>query len=302
MPSIRYINQSAPFWDFVASFENEASSHPLFNQGGSERRHGPEAFGPWAWGLGAHPGRQHGAQQFYQRGGGPESTAPQGGRPATNNQGPSDTANAEQRSEKEPLHENTDSTPKDDANPPPYRRGCGARRAGHCGEFRRRQCGGGRPGAFPMGGPFGFGAQVADFLNAHINGESREDPAAGTTTTSDDFKPEADVFDTEAAFIVHVSLPGANKEDVGVNWDAEKSELSIAGVSYRPGDEDLLKTLALDERKVGPFEKKVRLGTRANPAQVDIDGITAKLEDGILKVEVPKLDKDYVEIRKVDIE
>ena len=43
-------------------------------------------------------------------------------------------------------------------------------------------------------------------------------------------------------------------------------------------------------------------GSRANPAQVDADSITAKLEDGILVIEVPKLDKDYVEIKKVDIE
>jgi HSP20 family protein len=102
--------------------------------------------------------------------------------------------------------------------------------------------------------------------------------------------------------VVHVSLPGAKKEDVGVNWDAEKSELSIAGVVYRIGDEEFLKTLAMGERKVGPFERKVRLGTRANPAQVDADMITAKLEDGVLRVEVPKLDRDFVEVRKVDIQ
>ena len=101
--------------------------------------------------------------------------------------------------------------------------------------------------------------------------------------------------------MIHVSLPGAKREDIGVNWDAEKSEVSIAGVTYRPADEEVVKTLALDERKVGPFERKVRLGSRANPAQVDADAITAKLEDGILVVEVPKLDKDYVEIKKVDI-
>lgn len=71
---------------------------------------------------------------------------------------------------------------------------------------------------------------------------------------------------------------------------------------YRPGDEELLKTLALDERKVGAFDRKVRLGSRANPAQVDVDGITARLEDGVLRVEVPKLVAGYVEIKKVDIE
>lgn len=119
---------------------------------------------------------------------------------------------------------------------------------------------------------------------------------------TEDFKPEADVFDTEDSYVIHVSLPGAKKEDVGVNWDAEKSELNIAGVIYRPGDEEFLKTLALDERKVGAFERKIRLGSRANPAQVDVEGITAKLEDGVLRVVVPRLNGEFVEIKKVDVE
>jgi len=121
------------------------------------------------------------------------------------------------------------------------------------------------------------------------------------TGKEEDFNPEVDVFDTADAFVIHVSLPGAKKEDVGVSWDHEKSELSIAGVVYRPADEETMKTLALDERKVGAFDRKVRLGSRANPAQVDADAISAKLEDGILKIEVPKLDREYVEIKKVDI-
>ncbi|KAJ4376575.1 hypothetical protein N0V86_006689 [Didymella sp. IMI 355093] len=123
-----------------------------------------------------------------------------------------------------------------------------------------------------------------------------------TKKDNEDFTPEVDIFDTPSAYIIHISLPGAKKEDVGVNWDVEKSELSVAGVIYRPGDEEFLKTLAMNERKVGPFEKKIRLGTRANPAHVDAEGITAKLEDGVLRVEVRKEDEGFVEIKKVDIE
>jgi HSP20 family protein len=100
---------------------------------------------------------------------------------------------------------------------------------------------------------------------------------------------------------VHVSLAGAKKEDVGVNWDADKSELSVAGVVYRPADEETLKTLALDEREVGVFERKVRLGSRANPASVDADGITAKMTDGVLIIRVPKAE-EFVEVKKVDVE
>ena len=117
-----------------------------------------------------------------------------------------------------------------------------------------------------------------------------------------DFVPPADIFDTEDAYVAHISLPGAKKEDVGVNWDADKSQLNVAGVRYRPGDEEFLKTLVVDERKVGAFERKIRLGTKAIPAQVDSDAISAKMEDGILIVTIPKVDRDIVEVKKVDIE
>lgn len=196
------------------------------------------------------------------------------------------------------------SNEKEGEGPGEGRKHCGgAGRRGHCGgpgarrggphKFGRRGPWGGR-GPFPgFGGPFGgFGGLAGAFFNESENRESGDE----------NFKPDADVFDTEDAYVIHISLPGAKKEDVGVNWDAEKSELSVAGVVYRPGDEELLQTLALDERKVGAFERKVRLGSRANPAQVDIDHIAAKMDDGVLQIVVPKLDKDYVEVKKVDIE
>lgn len=124
----------------------------------------------------------------------------------------------------------------------------------------------------------------------------------GDDSDSDSFKPPVDVFTTPSAYHIHVSLPGAKKEDVGLNYNADKSELSIAGVVYRPGDEEFLKTLTMAERKVGVFERKVRLGNERHPAEVDSDGITAKLEDGVLRIELPRLEKDFVNVKKVDIE
>ena len=144
-------------------------------------------------------------------------------------------------------------------------------------------------------------SKIAEFLGSQfgLGGSATTDRDASSNSN---FEPAADVFDTEDAYIVHVSLPGAKKEDVGVNWDSDKSELSVAGVVYRPGSEEFLKTLALDERKVGVFERKVRLGSRATPAQVDVDGIAARMEDGVLMVTIPKEDKDFVDVKKVDIE
>lgn len=118
------------------------------------------------------------------------------------------------------------------------------------------------------------------------------------------FVPPIDVFSTEDAYILHIALPGAKKEDVGVNWDADKGVLNVAGIVYRKGDEEFLKTLSQSERKVGIFEREVRLPPgNEEKEEVDGDAITAKLEDGVLVVTVPKVEKEehWTEVKRIDV-
>ncbi|KAL8786774.1 MAG: hypothetical protein Q9213_002595 [Squamulea squamosa] len=276
MPSIRYYNQTAPFWDFVASLENNAGNHPFFSAYNPESRQGPRE--------------------------GPATSPPT----PPHHDGPAP-----------PNHEGPPPAPGEHQPHPPHSRHehpCGPgfpfggrHRGGHHGG-RGGHRGPGRCGGSPFPGWGGFGgndfdlSKIAEFFASHFNPEHNNNTATADGSASKDFAPPADVFDTEEAYIIHVSLPGAKKEDVGVNWDADKSELSIAGVIYRPGDEDFLKTLALDERQVGVFERKVRLGSRASPAVVEEDGMGAKMEDGVLIVTIPKRDSGYVDVKKVDIE
>lgn len=147
-----------------------------------------------------------------------------------------------------------------------------------------------------------LGEFISRFATGFVPETANDKDGSRAPAEGKDFQPPIDIFDTMDAYIIHVSLPGAKKEDVGANWDADKSELNVAGVIYRPADEETLKTLALDERQVGAFERKVNLGTKLNPAQVDSDGISAKMEDGVLIVNIPKLEQDFVEVKKVDIE
>jgi len=314
-PSIQYINQTAPFWDFVASMEDRVGEHPFF-AGQSGPRAPPPAgsffgFGPFGPGPGPHThhggrhGRHHGHAFAHRGRSGDETAAAQ----QTQSEGEQPTQNEKTDEDRNMPDDPIPDPPEDDpANPP--RDGdnpCGRSGRGRCGGRRggwgdrRRHHGWGHPyhHGFPfhhMGGPRGG----FPFLNEMFGGPSADQE--NSEDANNDWKPDADVFDTESAYVVHISLPGANKEDIGVSWDPEKSELSVTGVVHRPGDEAFLKTLALDERKVGAFERKVRLGTRSSPAQVDVEGITAKLENGILYIEVPKLNSDFVEIKKVDIE
>ena len=116
-----------------------------------------------------------------------------------------------------------------------------------------------------------------------------------------DFTPAIDVFNTPQAFYIHISLPGAKKEDLDVSWDAENYQVIVRGIIHRPGDEEFLKTIAVDERDVGLFERKIKLATKAEPVSVDGDGISARMEDGILMIKVPKIE-EFIEIKKVDID
>lgn len=123
------------------------------------------------------------------------------------------------------------------------------------------------------------------------------------------FVPPVDIFNTANNWTLHVAVPGAKKEDVNVHWDADRSTLVISGLVYRPGDEGFLNTLISAERRVGLFERTVQLPPLGvsreedgEKEEVDADHITARMEDGILVVVVPKVEKEWTEVKKVDIE
>lgn len=139
--------------------------------------------------------------------------------------------------------------------------------------------------------------KLAELLQAQMFDGDGLSRAMGESKDSD-FVPAVDVFDTELAFVVHASLAGIHRDDVALAWDAQKSELSITGVMHRPGDEEFLKTIAVTERRVGSFKRKVRLGSEAAPALVDAEGISAKLQEGVLVVSVPKADKEFEVIHR----
>ncbi|CZT02940.1 hypothetical protein WAI453_012168 [Rhynchosporium graminicola] len=200
-----------------------------------------------------------------------------------------------------------------------FRRGRGGHRGGW-GHHGRR----GPPP--PFGGPGGMGgfdlSGLFEALNSHPVGQQpwakmlrqyaqqagfagegqRSGETAGPEEAENTFTPPIDVFSTETAYVLHIALPGAKKEDVGVNYDSDKGELNVAGVVYRHGDEEFLKSLSQSERKVGMFERTVKLPpAHEEKEEVDGDSITAKLEDGVLVVTVPKIEKDWTEVKRVDI-
>ncbi|PHH64537.1 hypothetical protein CDD81_4316 [Ophiocordyceps australis] len=138
--------------------------------------------------------------------------------------------------------------------------------------------------------------------------------SSSSSSTALSSPPPIDVFDTPVAYVVHLALPGTPRDDVVLAWHPDTSRLRISGCIRRPGDDLFLDTLVVPGRPVGAFDHSVALppagaslplGVAAESdisAEVDADYITAKMEDGVLVVVVPKLARDWTAVRRVDIE
>jgi HSP20 family protein len=308
--------QSIPFWEFIQSMDAAGAGvdRPAFGFGAAPP-HGPPppffGFGG-AFGRGAHHGWGRGG--FHRRGGPPGCHHHRGPPHCT----PKDPKDPEKDPEKDP--QNPEDPPKDgepqEPGNPNYTSGeenaegpswgpWAYRRGGHRhGRWGRHH---GPPGPSPFGGPGGAPFDMSGLMNAFANHPIAQALRSyvGAQQDEDDqsFTPPVDIFSTPSTYVLHVALPGAKKEDVGVNWDAEKNELNVAGVVYRQGDEEFLKTLTNKERKVGMFERNVHLPLpEEEKEEIDGDNISARMEDGVLIVTVPKVEKEWTEVKKVDIE
>jgi HSP20 family protein len=120
------------------------------------------------------------------------------------------------------------------------------------------------------------------------------------TAAKDEAEPEFNIFETPMSFSVCISLFGANKAGLKVDLDLRKCELNIKGTIQRRGNRSSFKELGQNDK--AEFEHKLYLGNRVDRSQIQIDGITARMEDGILIVSIPKLNSEHVEIKKVHIE
>ncbi|KAI1264102.1 HSP20-like chaperone [Xylariaceae sp. FL1019] len=331
-------NMNNPFWDFVRSCQrpgfgvDHLSNGPQFSQGFPFDAAGLGGWGggPWAgpwggqWGgAGRHgrrdrPGRHHrhhgsGDEDSHGEETSPETETMRDTSEQAGDQPPPPPPGASPSHPPHPPHRrHHHHGPPRAFGPPPF--GPDRRRGGRHGRGGRRH---GSPP--PYEGPFDF-RPMMHALSSHPFAQAFRDYAGQTRNATsgdqaetanrnqeeqpDALTPPVDIFNTEGAYVLHVALPGASKEDVGVSWDGE--QVKIAGVIYRPGSEEFLRTLASSERTVGMFERTIKLPPVGQAATDDVDGyaMSAKMEDGILIITVPKIEKDnsWTEIHKVDIE
>jgi HSP20 family protein len=114
--------------------------------------------------------------------------------------------------------------------------------------------------------------------------------ARGRFTTADLFK--VDVQENDEGYLVQADLPGVKKENVDIEMNEEKLTIEVKAEEI---DEETEKNYIHRERRACSMARGVYLKGS------DADGISAKLEDGVLTIKVP-LKAPVSNVRKISLE
>ncbi len=109
------------------------------------------------------------------------------------------------------------------------------------------------------------------------------------------FSPDLDLTEDADAYIVRVDLPGMDKEAISIRVDGRRLTISgerLETVERRAPDGRVLR----HERQSGRFQRTMTL-----PGPVDAEGVSARYEDGVLIIELPKVDQPPADPRKVEV-
>jgi HSP20 family protein len=130
-----------------------------------------------------------------------------------------------------------------------------------------------RPGA--MDDQFGrmVESMFQDFLAPLAQGSRWNDDGLGA--------PRLDVRETETSFEVQADLPGVRKEDVKVAIDGPR--VTIEGECQQANEQREGEQLVYSERSTRRYQRSFSL-----PSEVDDAAAQARLEDGVLKLSLPK--------------
>ncbi|NLW23590.1 MAG: Hsp20/alpha crystallin family protein [Tissierellia bacterium] len=101
-----------------------------------------------------------------------------------------------------------------------------------------------------------------------------------------------DVKETENEFIVEADLPGIKKEAIEIVYH---NNYLVINAKREEGLEEKKENYVRRERHYGEFKRSLYLDN------VDEDKIDASFKDGVLRITLPKLNKDNKKGRRIDI-
>jgi HSP20 family molecular chaperone IbpA len=103
--------------------------------------------------------------------------------------------------------------------------------------------------------------------------------------------PAVDIIEKEKEYLVSVDVPGVNKEEIKVNISNSQNGRKVLNVSgerkSEATEEDKARGYRSHSRMFGKFSRSLML-----PDNVECDNISAKHDNGVLKISIPKRPED----------
>ena len=113
---------------------------------------------------------------------------------------------------------------------------------------------------------------------------------SSSLNNSSSWEPKFEVLNTDAMYCIRAEIPGMSKKDIDI--ELENNTLSISG-DRKWNDKDQNN---YSEFSYGKFYRSFNL-----PEDVKENNIKASMKDGILSVQVPRLEKVKPEVKKIAI-
>lgn len=113
--------------------------------------------------------------------------------------------------------------------------------------------------------------------------ELLEDTIAADFVSAAKNFPTMDIAEYQSEYVVIAEMPGVKKEDVKITF--EKNLLTVQGQrksSEIPQEARVL----LNEMRVRDFSRSIRI-----PVEIDVNNLSAELENGMLRIVVPKAEE-----------
>lgn len=114
----------------------------------------------------------------------------------------------------------------------------------------------------------------------------------GNTETSD-WVPAANIKEEDTKYLVELSAPGYKREDIKVA--VEDDTLTITG-EVKVENEETKENYVKREFRSGNFTRSFNLNGMVNPDKID-----AKYIDGILKIDLPKVENEVKKLKEIKV-
>ena len=125
---------------------------------------------------------------------------------------------------------------------------------------------------------------MADTQNKELKVREKQEVtgSAEQTTPGLVFTPAVDIFETEKAITLLADMPGVKADDLTIDLRDNTLTLSADTAPVENADEDNI----LVEYQSGSYYRQFTLGEMINQDEID-----AKLNDGVLRLTLPKIEK-----------